>query len=84
MSSPARFGFCTLRKRGDPDRRRQFLHAALERFQFHHRAELFQAVLVVGGRNLAVNRVAMRGGNFRQNTALRFSLSNFFKSSACL
>ena len=42
MSRPARFGFCTLRKRGEPDRRRQFLHAALKRLQFHHGAEPFQ------------------------------------------
>ena len=53
-------------QRGDPDRRREFLHAALKRLQLHHRAECFNALLVIGGRNLAVNRVAMRGGHFRQ------------------
>ena len=36
-----------LAQRGNPDRRREFLHAALERLQLHQRAELFQAGFVI-------------------------------------
>ena len=63
----------------NPDRRRQLLHAALERFQFHQRAELFQASLVVGRRNFAVNRVTMRGGDARQER-FQVQLEQFFST----
>ncbi len=55
-----------LAQRGDPNRRREFFHAALERLQLHHGAELFQPRLVLGGRNRPVDCVAVRGGDARQ------------------
>ena len=65
-------------QRRDPNRRREFLHAALKRFELHHCAEFFQSSFVIGGRNLAVNRVAMRGGNFRQER-FEIQLEQFFQ-----
>ena len=50
-----------LAQRGDPDGRREFLHAALEGLQLHERAELFQTFLIVRCWNRPKNRVAMGG-----------------------
>ena len=53
-------------QRGEPNRRGEFTHPALERLQFHTGAEPAERLLIAGRRDRTIDRVAVGRGEARQ------------------